>query len=291
MRAKSKYFGARANIPPLGGLRIGVARIFGHHARERGPDLLILKLTIVPLALLVFGIVERLHGPRVAGWLAGFPIVGGPLLLFVTLDHGVTFGSQAALGAYFGLVPWLAFTMCYAFCSRRLGWLWCTIIAFALWTAVASAAVVWQTASRWLELLPLAAFIAALFVYPRGEPSDEEREHVWWGLPARMIAGAGLTVVITQFSGMMGSKWSGIFTTFPVMGSIICISSHLQYGRHAVQEAVAGMSMGLASVGTFCFVLYMLLGPLGVWPAFGLSLVASSSAHALTWLLFKTPRR
>ena len=67
--------------------------------------MLILKLTIVPLALLVFGIVERLHGPRVAGWLAGFPIVGGPLLLFVTLDHGIAFGSQAALGAYFGLVP------------------------------------------------------------------------------------------------------------------------------------------------------------------------------------------
>src|ERR1700733_12662814 len=54
-----------------------------------GPDLLILKLTIVPLGLLLFGIVERLHGPRVAGWLAGFPIVGGPRLLFITLDHGL----------------------------------------------------------------------------------------------------------------------------------------------------------------------------------------------------------
>ncbi len=94
----------------------------GEHFRppwcRRGTDLLILKLTIVPLGLLVFGIVERLHGPRVAGWLAGFPIVGGPLLLFITLDHGLAFGAQAALGAYFGLVPWLAFTMTYAFCSR-----------------------------------------------------------------------------------------------------------------------------------------------------------------------------
>ena len=69
-----------------------------------GADLLILKLTIVPLALLIFGIVERLHGPRIAGWLAGFPIVGGPLLVFVTLEQG-KFGSAAALGAYFGLVP------------------------------------------------------------------------------------------------------------------------------------------------------------------------------------------
>src|SRR5439155_10992261 len=117
-----------------------------------GTDLLILKLTIVPLALLLFGIVERLHGPRVAGWLAGFPIVGGPLLVFVTLDHGTQFGSQAALGAYFGLVPWLAFTMIYAFCSRTLGWLWCTIIGFTIWTAVAVAVVMMQSASRWLEI-------------------------------------------------------------------------------------------------------------------------------------------
>ena len=264
--------------------------VFAAPCCERGTDLLILKLTIVPLALLLFGIVERLHGPRVAGWLAGFPIVGGPLLLFVTLDHGVAFGSQAALGAYFGLVPWLIFTMSYAFCSRRLNWLGCTVVAFTLWTAAAAAAVVWQSASRWLEILPFAAFVGALFVYPRGEASDEEREYVWWGLPARMIAGAAMTVVITQFSSFMGSKWSGIFATFPVMGSIICISSQLQYGRHAVQEAVAGMSMGLAAVGTFCFVLYTLLGPLGIWPAFGLSLVASTSAHALTWLLFKSPK-
>src|SRR4051812_11816326 len=146
---------------------------------QAGTDLLILKLTIVPLALLVFGIVERLHGPRVAGWLAGFPIVGGPLLLFVTLDHGAAFGSRAALGAYFGLVPWLAFTMTYAFCTRSLGWLWCTLISFAVWTAVAVAAVAMQGGSSWLELLPFGAFLAAQFVYPRGEPSDEEREHVW----------------------------------------------------------------------------------------------------------------
>ncbi len=258
-----------------------------HHGGGRGYDLLILKLTIVPLGLLLFGIVERLHGPRVAGWLAGFPIVGGPLLLFMTLDHGPAFGAQAALGAYFGLVPWLAFTMTYAFSSRRLNWLWCTVIGFAVWTLVVEVAIEMQERSPWLELLPFAAFVGALFVYPRAAPSDEEREHVWWGLPARMIAGAGLTIVIMQFSGALGSRWSGIFSTFPVMGSIICISSHLQYGRHAVQEAVAGMTMGLASVGTFCFVLYLALGTMAMWPAFGAALLACSSAHAATWLLFK----
>jgi hypothetical protein len=181
--------------------------------------------------------------------------------------------------------------MTYAFCSRRLNPLWCTLIGFAVWTSVAYAVVALEDGPRWLELVPLTAFLGALLVYPRGEPSDEEREHVWWGQPARMLAGAGLTIVITQFAGSLGTRWSGLFSTFPVMGSIICISSHLQYGRHAVQEVVAGMTMGLASVGTFCFVLYILLARMEMWPAFGLALVMSSTAHALTWLLFKNPRQ
>jgi hypothetical protein len=249
--------------------------------------LLILKLTIVPLALLLFSVIERRHGPRVAGWLSGFPIVAGPLLMFLALEHGPAFGSAAALGAWFGLIPWLTFAVSYAFLAQRLTWPWCALLSFTLWAVMALVAMALQGAPRWLEVLPFAVFLAALFSFPRGKPSDEEREHVWWGTPARMIAGAALTVAITRFAAAMGTHWSGIFTTFPIMGSIIAISSHVQYGKHAVMEAVAGMAMGLASVGTFCFAVYVLLGPLSIWPAFGMSLVVSSSAHALTWLLFK----
>lgn len=252
--------------------------------------MLILKLTIVPLALFLLGIVERLHGPRVAGWLSGFPVVAFPLLVFITLDQGSAFGSQAALGAYFGLVPWLSFTMGYAWLAGRFNWFWATLLSFAIWAGVSTAAVALQNGPRWLEILPFAAFIAAVCYYPRGAPSDEEREHVWWGLPLRAIAGATLTVAITQFAAVMGTKWSGIFTTFPVMGSIIAISNHLQYGKHAVQEAVAGMVMGLAAVGTFCFAAYLFLGMTSIGAAFALALAASSSAHALTWFLFKEPK-
>ena len=113
----SVVFGATASA---GALHHWRAFILRSPCSAAGADLLILKLTIVPLALWLFGVIERAHGPRVAGWLAGFPIVGGPLLAFITLDHGNAFGSQAALGAYFGLVPWLAFTATYAFCARRL---------------------------------------------------------------------------------------------------------------------------------------------------------------------------
>lgn len=253
--------------------------------------MLILKLIIVPLALLALGIMERLHGPRVAGWLSGFPVVGGPLLVFITLDHGPGFGAAAALGAYFGLVPWLAFTMTYAWCARALPWFWCMVCGYVAWTLVAVMAVAMQSGPKWLEILPLLAFLGGAMSYPRGEPSDEQREHVWWGLPARMIAGAMVVLLISHFAANMGTSWSGLLATFPVMGSVIAISNHVQYGRRAVQEAVAGMTVGLASVGLFCFAASQMLGRMEVWAAFTLSLVLSTTAHGLTWLVFKTPKR
>ena len=252
--------------------------------------MLLLKITLIPLAVLALGIMEWLHGPRLAGWLSGFPVVAFPLLLFVTLDHGGDFGSASALGAWYGLVAWLSFAMTYSWCSRHLNWFWCIVISFAVWTVMALVMLEAQQFSVWTELLPVAAFIVALLSYPRGEASDEQREHVWWGLPARMLAGAVLTVVVTQFSEGLGSRWSGMFSTFPMLGSVIAVSNHIQYGPRAVQEAVAGMSMGIASIGAFCFVLYMLLPNTGMWAAFGLALVASSTAHALTYLLFKNKK-
>jgi len=248
---------------------------------------LILKLTLVPLALLVFGIVERLHGPRVAGWLAGFPIVAGPILLLLALNSGPTFTAAAALGGYFGLVPWLAFTTSYAWCSRRWHWPLAALAGFALWAVTAQAMIWLEGGPRWLEALTVLVLAAAILLYPRGEPSDEEREHIWWGLPVRMLAGAAMTLLITHFANLMGARWSGVFTTFPVMGSIVAISSHVEHGRHAVQEAVAGMTTGLVSIAVFCFAVYMLLGRLEIWPAFGLALAASCATHALTWLMFK----
>jgi hypothetical protein len=50
------------------------------------------------------------------------------------------------------------------------------------------------------------------------------------------------------------------------------------------------MSMGLASVGGFCFAAYLFLARMAPADAFALALLISSAMHALTWLLFKKPR-
>jgi hypothetical protein len=192
--------------------------------RDRGPfAVLILKLIVVPVALLLLGITERVHGPRVAGWLSGFPVIGGPILLFLTLDQGAQFGATAASAALFGMLPWLVFVSVYARCAQSLDWYWSAAFSFLAWTLVAFAAVSLVGLSPWLDILPFAAAFAAIAYYSRVQQSDEEREHQWWRLGVRMLAGAVLTLAIAQLAGRASSPsfpWSARLSRFPTMSNM-----------------------------------------------------------------------
>jgi hypothetical protein len=251
---------------------------------------LILKLIAVPLAVLLLGITERVHGPRAAGWLSGFPVIAAPLLLFIAIDQGPAFASTAALAAFFGLVPWLSFCMVYAWCTQFWSWPWCAAAGFLAWLAVAVTVIALQGLSPLFEALPPAIAIAAIWFHIDIKPSQEQREHPWWRLALRMLTGAGLTVIITQLAAKMGPHWSGTFTTFPVVGSIIAISNHVEHGRRAVQEAVAGMVLGLISVQLFCFAVFKLVVMTSVWTTFAIALVLAMAVQALSWHLLRLVR-
>lgn len=246
--------------------------------------MLILKLTLVPLSLLLLGIIERRHGPRIAGWLSGFPVIAGPLLFFLARDHGAAFAGATALAAYFGLIAWLGFVLTYVQCARHWAWHYCAVAGFGTWGLAAILVSLAQTQSYWLMALPFVAIALAIRLNPRAVLNDQEHEHVWWGLPARMLAGFVLTLFIANFSVLMGSRWSGLFTTFPVLGSIIAISSHVEYGREALEQAVSGMMSGLLSVAVFCFCSFLLLARMDMTYAFAIAVGASMATHGITGL-------
>lgn len=252
--------------------------------------LLILKLIVVPLAVLLLGVTERVHGPRAAGWLSGFPVIAAPLLLFVTLDQGVPFGAAAAKAAFFGLVPWLTFVTAYGWCAQTRGWPLATLAGFLVWGAVAFVAVSVQGRSPLLETIPFIIALLALSYHSRVKLSDEQREFRWWRLAVRMVAGAVLTFTVAQLAGGLGPRWSGTFTTFPVVGSIVAISNHVEHGPRAVQEAVSGMVLGVVPISIFCFGVFHLLGHGGLWLAFGLPLAAAMIAQVLTLLVIQRIR-
>jgi hypothetical protein len=94
---------------------------------------LALKLLLDPLLVVASSLAGRRWGPRVAGILVVLPIVAGPILLILYLDHGSGFAAAAARAATLAIVPLALFALIFAYVSRNHGWL---LTLLASWVAV-----------------------------------------------------------------------------------------------------------------------------------------------------------
>jgi hypothetical protein len=243
--------------------------------------ILLVKLLLVPMLLAAVTLTGRRFGPTVAGWLGSFPVVAGPVLLIVTLEHGAAFGAQAATAALAGIAPTMGFFVLYAASSQRFQWWLCLPLCWLGWVAL-----VWLVSGLPLEL-PIAAVaalvglvVAPLLLKPPPGPATRVVPH-GFELPARMLVGAGLALAASALAAAFGAAVAGYTALFPLVGSVVTGFTHALHGRDPTVRFLAGMTRGMWSVGGFCLVLALALRDAGISAAFGLTLAISLVAHAL----------
>ena len=237
--------------------------------------MLALKLLLVPALLLAISLAGRRWGPNVAGWLAGFPSLTGPILFFLAIERGAAFAVNASILSLASVFPALAFGISYAWACTRLHWLLSLACAFAAWTA----AVLLLAQTPLSVAASLAISLVALFAAPRLFP----RAHSQWGsraLPAyelllRMAAGAGMVLAVTAAAEGLGTTWTGLFAAFPVMSSVLAVFSHRANGPGFVVALLRSMIGGFPAYIVFCLCVAVLLDKFGIAVAFGIAVVAA----------------
>jgi uncharacterized membrane protein (GlpM family) len=232
---------------------------------------LTLKLLLVPAFLLLISLAGKRWGPSVAGWLAGLPVVAGPILFFLAVERGEAFASNAASAALSAVFASIAFSVAYSHASQRLSWAPSLLLALTAWAAAACL----------LSLLPSSALASllvsfvTLLVAPRLFPATQAQSSAHIVSPAelfcRMLAGAALTVVITVEAGNLGSRWSGLLAVFPVLAIVLAVCSHRAQGPVFVAALLRAMATGLYSFAAFCLTLAFALPPLGSAGAFAVA--------------------
>jgi uncharacterized membrane protein (GlpM family) len=254
-------------------------------------DVLLLKLLLVPLFLLLVSLAGKRWGPSVAGWLAGLPVVAGPILFFLAIERGVGFASDAAALSLSAVLASVAFSMAYAHAGRRLAWPLALVIGL----------VAWAVAACGLALLPMSAMLAlviallTLWLAPRAfpvadlQPSGRTITNV--ELACRMLAGAALTFAVTGAAALFGPAWSGLLAVFPILGIVLAVFSHRSQGPAYAAALLRAMATGLYSFVAFCFVLSLALPVLGLALAFSVATLASLAVQAGTRGRFAGPRR
>lgn len=214
--------------------------------------MLLAKLCLVPAFLLFVSVASRLWGPIIGGWLAGLPIVAGPILYILAQTEGSDFAVQASTLALAAIAASEAFNFAYAWSCRRLAWPSCITLGLTAWLLVA-------TGLRQMPPTPLTALLVAAIAVsiawlwlPRIESPAKLPHGFKNDLVFRMLAGGGLTLFVTSVAQALGPNWSGILAVFPLLGVILCASSHRNNGPVFTINLIRGMILGRLSFAAFC---------------------------------------
>jgi hypothetical protein len=252
--------------------------------------LLLLKIALAPSLVGGASLAGRRFGPRVGGWLIGFPVVAGPVIAFYAYDEGAPFAAQAAAGTVLGTLALCVFLLIYVWSARRRGWLpsallgWLGFVATTLAVAHTRALVSLGLLGR--LLLAFAALGLTMALLPRpGSPltAPVPRRDLAW----RMIATATLVVALTALARVLGPTLSGLFTPFPVATTVLVVFAHRQGGPDAVRAVYGGFIPSLFSFAAFCAALSFGLTRWQAWPAFGAALVVSLLLQTLVLALVR----
>lgn len=235
--------------------------------------MLLFKIILAPALIALVSLAGRRWGPGVAGWLLGLPLNSGPILLFLALEHGPQFTSEAARGCLLGILAWGAFCLVYAFCCLKMSWWWSTLAGWLAYSIVGFALVPVKLNVTWASVAVAVMMAGTLLVFPRARhalpPPAYPRYEIW----LRMASASAMVVTLTGVAAMLGPTRSGILSDFPAYTTILAVFSHRLEPSLAVQ-LLRGVTLGLYTAATFFLVLSLSLLRVGEVLSFALALMA-----------------
>jgi hypothetical protein len=244
----------------------------------------------VPTAVWLASLAARRWGHAVSGYLGGFPMIGGPITLYLAIDHGPEFAARSALVTLAAIAAQSAHLVSFAYAGRAAG-----AIAGLLagWTAygVVSAGVAALPLTPLLALaLAIAGLLAASRALPRATgaatlPSIPPVE-LW----LRLVAALALAAGILFGAVALGPTVSGVLLSLPITGSIMPPFTLKLYGPDALARLQRGFLTGLAGFAAFFMSVTLAVVSLGVAAAFSLATLAAIAAVALVSRIARSHR-
>lgn len=230
--------------------------------------MLALKLALVPSLIGGVTLAGRRWGPSVAGWLSAFPIVAGPILLFIAIEKGAHFAQVAATSMLSAVLAIVVFGLSYSWVATNHSWGVSLVGGFLCYflTILLLNSFVIQLA------LAIPIILGVLAIAPRLYPSvnllNDSSSPPRNDMVFRMVVGSTLVFLVTYFSSDLGARLSGLFAMFPVMASVLVVFTHQQSGNAYAIFFLRGTIFGYYAFASFCLVLALMLPIFSITLAF-----------------------
>ena len=252
--------------------------------------LLLLKLTLTPILIGAASLAARRWGPSVGGWLVALPLTSGPVAFYLAADRGAAFAAGTAEGSIGGLLGDAVFALAYGWLARRTSWPVATLCGFA---GFGLAALAVQPIVSGPPIVPFvvvaAAMAACLRLAPAVAGARPAEKLPAWDIPARMIVGTTIVLIITEAAAVLGPQLSGILAAFPVYVTVLAIFAHRLEGPEQAMGVARGLQVGLFGTITFFLVVASTIVPLGIAAAFAIGLVATAGVQLVSLRVLRRP--
>lgn len=245
-----------------------------------------LKLLLVPGAVWLASLAARRWGHAVSGYLGGMPLIGGPITLYLAIDHGTAFAAQSALVTLAAILGQCAHLLAFGHAGLRWGWLAGLV---AGWSAFAAIGVLLSHLDYpwWVALAyALAGLILAWRLLPRASTVSIPPEIARMELALRLVAAFALAAFILWGSASFGPVVSGVLLSLPITGSIMPPFTLRLYGGNALAKLLRGFVVGLSGFAAFFATVATSLPVWGVAAGFAAATAAALVAVAVASRFF-----
>jgi heme/copper-type cytochrome/quinol oxidase subunit 4 len=235
----------------------------------------LLRLALVPAAIWLATLAARRWGHTVSGYLGGLPLIGGPITLYLALDHGAAFAARSATFTLAAILGQGAHLLAFAHVARRGTW---PIALASGWTSffVVAIAVAALDPGPMLALaLAMSGLAAAWMGLPRPQAAAVPAHIPRAELHLRLVAAFLLAAAILYGADAFGPVASGVLLSMPVTGSIMPPFTLALHGADSVARLTRGFVVGLTGFTAFFLVIALTAVPWGTLVAFVCAIAAA----------------
>ena len=240
----------------------------------------LLKLFLVPIFIAAVSLAGRRWGSTLSGWLIGLPLTSGPVALFLALEQGVVFASQASQSIMVGIMSVFIFCLVYSWSATRLTAIPSMMMGFGAFLACT---YLLQIASLPLMTgFPSSIFVlvVSLLLMPRVHTVRVRALSLRWELLARMICATALVLLITGLAQSLGPQLTGLISPFPAYAATLAAFTHRFQGREQAVMLLRGVIAGSFTFIVFFLVVSLTIIAWGVAASFLAAIGISLLTHA-----------
>jgi len=251
------------------------------------PDLLLIKILLMPPLIAGVTLSVRKWGEGFGGWVGGFPWIAGPISFFIAIQHGADFAASTVPSALMGSIGTTFFALIYSIAAPRMHWFPALLLSYVAFFIVALAALGRTPSLPAAVLLNIIVLTGVLYIFPKPKDQPEYRKSPSYDIPLRMIVATLFVVLLTQLADKLGPTWSGILTPFPIMTSTLAVFTHIQQGPQATARILFGLLSASYGFVVFLVGVWWLVPVMPVGIAYGILAVLTMSVNALAIRLIR----